>query len=63
VVSRLTDDAPDIDGIAELSFATVADMRERMFDSDEGRAVIAGDVATFIDLAAGSRVVVAEQPR
>jgi uncharacterized protein (TIGR02118 family) len=63
VVARLTDDAPDIDGIAELSFATVTDMRERMFDSDEGRAVIAADVATFIDLAAGSRVVVAENPR
>jgi uncharacterized protein (TIGR02118 family) len=60
VVARLTDDAPDIDGIAELSFASVADMRERMFDSDEGRDVIAADVATFIDLAAGSRIVVAE---
>jgi len=60
VVSRLTDDAPDIDGIAELSFASVTDMRERMFDSEEGRAVIAADVDTFIDLAAGSRVVVAE---
>jgi uncharacterized protein (TIGR02118 family) len=60
VVSRLTDDAPDIDGIAELSFASVDDMRHRMFDSEEGQAVIAADVATFIDLAAGWRVVVAE---
>lgn len=63
VVSRLTDDAPDIDGIAELSFASVDDMRNRMFDSEEGQAIIAADVATFIDLKAGSRVVVAEQLR
>lgn len=63
VVARLTVDAPDIDGIAELSFASVDDMRHRMFDSDEGREIIAADVATFIDLQAGSRVVVNEVAR
>jgi uncharacterized protein (TIGR02118 family) len=63
VVARLTDDTPHVDGIAELSFASVDDMRHRMFDTDEGRAVIAADVARFIDMSAGWRVVVAEAGR
>ncbi|MBV9664903.1 MAG: EthD domain-containing protein [Actinobacteria bacterium] len=63
VVAPLTADAPDIDGIAELSFASVNDMHERMYDSDEGREIISADVATFIDLGSGSRVVVAEPAR
>jgi hypothetical protein len=46
-----------IDGIVELGFATLDDLEQRMYDSDEGRAVIAADVRTFIDVAAGSRVV------
>ena len=61
VIAPLTDDAPDIDGIAELSFASVDDMKTRLYDSDEGKAAIAADVAKFIDLAAGSRVLVAER--
>lgn len=63
VTAPLSADTPDIDGIAELSFASVDDMRNRMFDSDEGRKVIAADVARFIDMSAGSRVVVAEAGR
>jgi hypothetical protein len=46
-----------IDGIVELGFATVDDLEHRMYDSEEGRAVIGADVRTFIDVAAGSRVV------
>lgn len=51
-----------IDGIVELGFASVKDLEQRMYDSDEGRAVIGADVRTFIDVAAGTRVVT-EDPR
>ena len=44
------------DGVAELSFRTEADLRERMYDSAAGREVIAKDVASFIDVAAGWRI-------
>lgn len=61
VVERpLTPGALDIDGIAELSFRTVEDMRERMYDSPEGRRTIAADVRRFIDLDAGWRVLTEE---
>ncbi len=49
--------ADGIDGIVELGFESVDDLEQRMYDSDEGRAVIGADVRTFIDVAAGSRVV------
>jgi uncharacterized protein (TIGR02118 family) len=38
----------DIDGIAELHFATREDFETRFFDSDEGRQVIMDDVARFM---------------
>jgi uncharacterized protein (TIGR02118 family) len=38
----------DIDGIAELHFATRDDLEHRFFDSDEGREVIMADVARFM---------------
>jgi uncharacterized protein (TIGR02118 family) len=38
----------DIDGIAELHFATRDDFDNRFFDSDEGRQVIMDDVARFM---------------
>ena len=47
----------EIDGIVELGFASVEDLEQRMYDSDEGREVIGADVRTFIDVAAGCRVV------
>jgi uncharacterized protein (TIGR02118 family) len=48
VVSRpLTADAPDWDGMAILHFRSSFDLRERFYDSDEGRAAIAADVAKF----------------
>src|SRR5680860_995569 len=37
VVEPLTADAPDVDGIAELGFASLDDFRDRMYDSPEGR--------------------------
>ena len=48
VVTRpLTEGAPDWDGMAILHFRTAQDLRERFYDSDEGRAAIAADVAKF----------------
>jgi uncharacterized protein (TIGR02118 family) len=38
----------DIDGIAELHFATRDDFENRFFDSDDGRQVIMDDVARFM---------------
>jgi uncharacterized protein (TIGR02118 family) len=57
VVEALTPDAPDIDGIAELGFASIADLRERMYDSPAGQATIAADVRAFIDVPAGWRML------
>ena len=36
-----------VDAIAELHFASQADLDDRFYDSDDGRAAIAADVATF----------------
>ncbi|MEO8541830.1 MAG: EthD domain-containing protein [bacterium] len=48
VVSKaLTADAPDWDGMAILHFRSAFDLRERFYDSEEGRAAIAADVAKF----------------
>jgi uncharacterized protein (TIGR02118 family) len=47
VKSALSAEAPDWDGLAVLHFRTPRDLRERFYDSDEGRAVIAADVAKF----------------
>ena len=57
VVEKLSPDAPDVDGIAELGFASLEDFRERMYDSAEGRELIAADVRQFIDVAAGWRML------
>ena len=51
-VRPLGDDAPDYDGLAICKFPTLEDYKLRFFDSDEGRAVIQADVATFADVAA-----------
>lgn len=40
--------AEEIDSIGELSFDTLADFRERLYDSPEGRAAIERDVAGFM---------------
>lgn len=53
----LTDGAVAYDGIAELAFPSAEDIRDRMFDSEEGQRVIAADVDRFIDMRAGIRLV------
>jgi len=57
VVHQLTPDAPAVDGIAELGFASIDDLRERMYDSPAGKEIIAADVREFIDVAAGWRML------
>ncbi|MBA4179911.1 MAG: hypothetical protein C0506_04910 [Anaerolinea sp.] len=47
VAEALTPGAPDWDGMAILHFRTALDLRERFYDSDEGRAAIAADIAKF----------------
>jgi uncharacterized protein (TIGR02118 family) len=61
VVRPLHDDAgsrDDVDGIAELGFATLDDLEHRMYDSEEGRAIVMADIKSFLDLDAGWRVLV-----
>jgi uncharacterized protein (TIGR02118 family) len=60
VVDALTPAAPDVDGIAELSFRSESDREERMYDSPEGQAIIRADVRRFIDLTGGWRILARE---
>ncbi len=46
----LTPSSPDFDGIAVIGFPTGEDCRNRLYDSPEGEAVIADDLARFLDL-------------
>ncbi len=48
VDQRLSDSGEDWDGIAELHFASEHDLKERMFDSAAGEAIIRDDMARFI---------------
>ena len=57
VTGTITPGAPEVDGVAELGFASRADLEQRMYDSPRGRDVIAADVARFIDVPAGWRVL------
>ena len=57
IVLRPVGDAEAFDGIVELGFASLYDLEERMYDSEEGRAEVASDVRSFIDVSAGWRVV------
>lgn len=50
----------DVDGVVELSFRSQADLDERLYDSDEGARIIGQDVRSFIDVAAGWRLVTTE---
>jgi len=56
VVEPLTADAPEVDGIAQLHFASTDDFRHRYYDSEAGRALVGADVATFIDRPRGWRI-------
>ena len=57
VLDVLGPGAPELDGIAELGVERAEDFIERMYDSAEGRAIVAADVRSFIDLSAGWSVV------
>lgn len=48
VVSRLTDDTPDFDGIGELHFRTADAVQDGMFDSEEGMRLIWEDTERFM---------------
>jgi uncharacterized protein (TIGR02118 family) len=49
VREALSPGTAEIDGIAQLGFATRTDFATRFFDSDVGRAEIMADVARFMD--------------
>ncbi len=51
-----------VDGIAQLRFRTRADLEERFYDSDEGKAIIRADVARFIARRASTATVMRELP-
>jgi uncharacterized protein (TIGR02118 family) len=59
-VERLTGDGPEVDGIAELSYRSYEDWRDRKYDSPEGQAVITADVVRFIDLTSAWHVLAHE---
>jgi uncharacterized protein (TIGR02118 family) len=50
-----------LDGMAICKFATLADMKERFFDTDEGRQVIWEDVARFTDAGSGPAMRMVER--
>ncbi len=56
VIEPLTPDAPEVDGIAQLSFASLDDFHDRYYDSEAGRALVGADVARFIDRPRGWRL-------
>jgi len=60
VVEPITADAPAVDGIAELHFRSITDLRDRFYDSDEGHQIVADDVSAFLDRGAGWRVLARE---
>ena len=53
---RLASRGPELDGIAELSFASLEALRAGMFDSAAGERVIRDDIARFIGRTAAYRV-------
>jgi uncharacterized protein (TIGR02118 family) len=48
VDQRLSANAAEWDGFAEISFASAADVRERLFASPEGERIVRDDIARFI---------------
>jgi uncharacterized protein (TIGR02118 family) len=48
VVEGVAPGAPDLDSVGALWFDDVADYRERLYDSPEGRAIVERDVAGFL---------------
>jgi uncharacterized protein (TIGR02118 family) len=63
VVDTLLPGTPgDVDGVAELGMRLRQDFRDRMYDSDEGRAIIGNDVRRFLDLRSSWRLMTREYP-
>jgi len=60
VVETLTETAPPFDGIARLGFPSLAKLETRLFDSREGRRIIAEDTARFVDLERSEAAVLRE---
>lgn len=52
VAGALTPGAPEADGIVELNFRTKEDLEERMYDSPEGRDIMAADSRQFLSRSA-----------
>lgn len=48
IVERGPEDELELDSIGELSFDTLADYHERLYDSPEGQRLVAADVAEFM---------------
>ncbi len=64
VVEKLTPDAPEVDGIAELGFRSMHDVHQRNYDSPAGAEIIRRDIQRFLDVPAGWRMLARhERPR
>ncbi|HVR28868.1 MAG TPA: EthD domain-containing protein [Thermoanaerobaculia bacterium] len=61
VVHRLH--GPDWDGFALCGFDSIEDLRERFFESDQGRVAIREDVARFADTRSSPRRVIVTEER
>lgn len=48
IVEECPRGAEELDSIGELSFASLADFRERLYDSPEGERIVGRDVARFM---------------
>jgi uncharacterized protein (TIGR02118 family) len=48
IVEHVPPGAPELDSIAELCFASLADYRQRLYDSAEGARIVQRDVARFM---------------
>jgi uncharacterized protein (TIGR02118 family) len=57
VLDALTPGAPDVDGIAELTFVSLDACRNDRYDSPEGKRIVQADVARFLATGAGWRTV------
>jgi uncharacterized protein (TIGR02118 family) len=57
VIDVLTPGAPDVDGVAELTFPSLDDCRHHRYDSPAGQEIVQADVARFLSLGAGWRTI------
>ncbi len=57
VLDAVTPGTPDVDGVAEMHFRSLDELRDRFYDSEDGRRIIAEDVDRFLDRARGWRIL------